>query len=244
MKTDFVKPVICLALVTSLPRLCLSAAYDDDRVFAGKVQLPTRVEWPENKAPLPQDLQQFRPFQTGPYCGPNALYLLLRFVGKDVTYEEVLHAFSPGEHGVSLADIKRVADHYGIDSELRKGISADSLASAPMPMILHVSNQVSEKDDAGAGHFILVTGITALRDESSSSTVDGIDSNNIVPTRYNMTTLRGRLSGYGLVLVPEGSRGRSLLGALCWTVDGVLVVAIVVVQLRRRGKRPPVRPQT
>src|SRR5947209_378462 len=38
----------------------------------------------------PDHLRFDLPFQNGPYCGPNALFLLLRLYHVDVKYEDVL----------------------------------------------------------------------------------------------------------------------------------------------------------
>ena len=40
-------------------------------------------------ATVPESLQLEQPWQTGPYCGPNCLYFLVKLQGRPVSHGEV-----------------------------------------------------------------------------------------------------------------------------------------------------------
>jgi len=228
---------IDLALVVVVSLFCLTTADGQDKSgIAPGVDLPQVIEFPEHRGPLPKDLEQFRVFQVGRFCGPNSLYLLLRLLGRtDVTYADVLRNFSVGERGVSLADVKQVADRYGLATEMRKNIVADDLASARMPIILHVSASAPGKDGAATGHFIVLTNAIVSRKNVAEVTLDGIDSNNLRPTTYSLTGLRKRMSGFALVLASD-AQGHTFRTVL-WAINCVLVAAIAFFGVARYARK-------
>jgi hypothetical protein len=53
-------------------------------------------------------------WQTGPVCGPNALYCLLRIFDKKVEYRELVAVLAPPDEGSSLDELRVAAEKYGL----------------------------------------------------------------------------------------------------------------------------------
>jgi hypothetical protein len=135
-------------------------------------------------------------FQSGSRCGPNSLFLLLRFENIDVTYEQVLATVPLSEAGCTLDDLHNAAQQFGLATEARK-LTPEEVVIAPKPLIVHFNALASggQKTRANRNHFSIVTS-ASLEDGS----VAGIDSVNLMPTRYSANGFARNFSGYCLVL--------------------------------------------
>jgi len=89
----------------------------------------------------------------GRQCGVICLGYLLKSVGKDICYPDLLSCFHVGEQGVSVASICEVAGRHGIDL---KGLEVDMKYlrnMADIPAILLCRNK------KGGEHFVLYLGL-------------------------------------------------------------------------------------
>lgn len=92
-----------------------------------------------------------------PYCGIYCLYAALHSYGVDLDVSTMIVPENlSGAYGSTAQDLMRLAQSYGVDAELRKGMTADSLRSARGPCILHTSLMFPA---SGLHHWILYYGM-------------------------------------------------------------------------------------
>ena len=161
----------------------------------------------------PDALRFDRPFQQGPRCGPNGLFVLLRLCGVDATYEEVLRSVPLTEKGSDIDSLRKAAAQFGLDTEVRK-LTPEELQTAPKPMLVHLTTPASGTGHRHepTGHFTVVTYIDPM------GKIQGIDTSNALYTSWNVDHYARGASGYCLVPV---ATTRSWL----FSAQGVFLVA-------------------
>lgn len=152
---------------------------------------------------VPARLQLERSFQSGPLCGPNALYLLLRLHGVSVKYEDVVNSIELSDEGCSLEDLKQAAAKFGVSSTCRGNVSANSLTNNVLPAIVHLAVDPSNPIDQNRDHFLVIT------NEDEDSRFHGIDTNAMIPVAYDRGSLAHNLTGNALFV--KASPRRKLL---------------------------------
>jgi ABC-type bacteriocin/lantibiotic exporter with double-glycine peptidase domain len=85
-------------------------------------------------------------------CGPNALYLFLKCHNHQTDLKEIESRLEITDRGVTLLDLKRVANALGLQSEVNK-ISLQELENCHLPVIAHLPRSYLTE---GTGHFVLV----------------------------------------------------------------------------------------
>lgn len=191
---------------------------------------------PELRGPLPDDLVQFREFQTGHLCGPNSIYLFLRLLGKDVGYDTVRRDFDVRSQGVSVAELKAVAERYGVKTEVRKKVTARELPTAPMPLLVHVLPRAPDGVSPETGHFIVLTRIQSVGTDDAAFVASGIDTNNLRPTKFAFKGLEQRMTGYVLIPVAAAHSFHRVIDGAIWAVNVFLSAFAVAAGLRRRAR--------
>jgi len=106
---------------------------------------------------VPLHLQLEQTFQKGEKCGPNALFLLLRFCGIKAIYEDVLSKVPLTKKGASLDSLVIAARSYGLQCDARK-LSPDDLKRIDFPVIIHVAAWASPSTPEQKDHYLVLTG--------------------------------------------------------------------------------------
>jgi ABC-type bacteriocin/lantibiotic exporter with double-glycine peptidase domain len=70
-------------------------------------------------------------------CGPISAYICLRWLGRDVSLEEIVKQANPDGQGISVADLLALLREHGVSASLVKDDSAD-LGEIPPYSILFV----------------------------------------------------------------------------------------------------------
>ncbi|WP_444923581.1 RHS repeat-associated core domain-containing protein [Microbulbifer sp. DLAB2-AF] len=131
-------------------------------------------------------------------CGSRALAHLLKKQGRVKEAKEVL-AIQPGEKGQSLAELKTMANQYGIAVTAME-LNMEQLKSVPLPAIV----QINSNGKGGIGHYWIVEkirkGVVTLRDPQ-------------IPRRFKQTLKEFQREWSGNALVfseADGLPGRVL----------------------------------
>jgi hypothetical protein len=168
--------------------------------------------------------------QSGPYCGPNSLYILLKLLNTSVSYEELVHGINVGAMGCSLADLQNAAQAYGVPCEVRK-VSAKELGLLMPPYVLHLSTPAeSSLQSTGArDHFVVVT-----RRESSGGLV-GIDPSSGNSMAWTPAYLSRNFSGY--VMAPRDPPGASPLRGRLIAIVFFILLTLFNLKLARKSPK-------
>ncbi len=179
----------------------------------------------------PECLQFEMPFQRGPKCGPNAIFVILQIVGVDCSYADVLEAVPTPEGGANLQELVKCAEKFGLECEARKDVSPQEVAALPMPVILHLKSASIKKDGSGHwDHFAVIAG----PDPASDKGYIGVDTGNGSLTQFEKTALARNMSGYALVITDRSRAVRfpgvvsRLLSKVVWGTAAILIVANIV----------------
>jgi hypothetical protein len=161
---------------------------------------------PSTVTEVPPSLRLEKLWQTGPYCGPNCLYLLMKALGVQVTHEQLIACFGRlDEKGTSLHDLSSAAQRHGLSVRVVKGTES-SLRRLPLPFIAHL--------DMGptGGHYVVVSSIT--RGE-----VTFVDGTQFKLHRVAAAGFVRAWTGYALVPARSLGAGRTMVllptSALC-----------------------------
>lgn len=101
---------------------------------------------------VPAVFESFGEWQKQEYCGVNCAYLLLRMHGSPVTHAAVEKAAGKvPQGGISVADIARLCERFGLRCEIAEG-NVKALAALAPPTVLYIGDP---NDPSHAGHFIL-----------------------------------------------------------------------------------------
>jgi hypothetical protein len=144
-----------------------------------------------------------RPWNSGPLCGPNALYLLAQLEGHTVSLDE-LYGLVPvdQEAGCTLADLVQAAGAVGFPAEARR-VSDRELSELPPPYLLHLA---AAEEQPELGHFVVV-----FEYRPSDGKFGIIDPGT---GEFSYTSSRGLLRSYsGYVLAPRRGLPRFLVVA-------------------------------
>jgi len=133
--------------------------------------------------PLPTDDKIWR---VANQCSVNSLYVFLRLHGQEPTYAAIEERIPVGKRGTSLAEMRRCAAEFGLNTEVVKA-TPDALSSCPLPAIAHCEEQV------GSGHYVVVL-------STKEDWVEFVDGTTGVRDYSPMTDFRKRWSGYLLVV--------------------------------------------
>jgi len=113
---------------------------------------------PNNTVPHSDITALERPWQTNSLCGPNALFLLAKLHGKQISYSDIRDAITVDpDRGSSFADLLRVSDQLKLGFVARKVRFAE-LANIPTPFIAHLRREELKQ---ASGHFVIVAEIAA-----------------------------------------------------------------------------------
>ena len=137
-------------------------------------------------------------------CGPQALGVVLASLDK--SDDEVRKAKAPRAQGFSLAELKTLAHHNGVEM---RGFEAQTaaLSQLPLPAILHydfgpdTSITSNGKSGASNGHFVVLQGVDA-----NSQMVRVFDPSQHSSQRLSYAQLKRQWSGRGLVLQNKAVR--------------------------------------
>lgn len=152
-------------------------------------------------------------------CGPCALYVLMSLEGHQTTLAQVKGSLSiDADTGCSLDALSQAAESLGFPAEARF-VRPSQITQIPLPFIIHGK----ESDDSVTGHFIVVVGYDADKDQFAV-----IDP---VIARYSENPVDSRITGYsGYVLVP---RSPTWIRVARWSLPCLVAVASI---LAVRGK--------
>ncbi|WP_254053785.1 cysteine peptidase family C39 domain-containing protein [Singulisphaera sp. GP187] len=127
-------------------------------------------------------------------CGPNALFVLLRLRGLDVTRDQVTRLVPITKTGSSLADLSKAASALGLRHEVRK-VSQSELFRLSPPFLVHEDIRSTDPEVSDSGHFFVVV---RFNDHGQVGIIDGVSGNYqfVEKARFDRS-----FSGY--VLMPE-----------------------------------------
>jgi predicted double-glycine peptidase len=160
-------------------------------------------------------------------CGTNALYMLLRSLGRPVTYEQVDSRVNEGRRGASLLELREAAKALGLATRVRR-YTMDTLTQCPTPLIAHFKETVNglataagpDEVLAPTGHFVLVLGM----DRRAVRLVDGTLGD---ISDYTWERFPSLWSGYVLEPVEAGETWESwgvVLVSVAWVLVGITVL--------------------
>lgn len=92
-------------------------------------------------------------WQSGPYCGANSVYILLRLAGRPVAQADLLRSLPAEGRGASMLDMAKALEAHGIQTRIVR-IAPGQLAGEPMPLIARLEPRGSD-----SGHFVVVFGV-------------------------------------------------------------------------------------
>jgi ABC-type bacteriocin/lantibiotic exporter with double-glycine peptidase domain len=206
-----------------------------DRFVPSEPSAGQSFNLPKGPDRLPAYLELDHVFQSGKLCGPNGLYLILRVAGKQVTYQQVLERFTVGPSGVSLADIQRVAEEFGLHGELRKNLSPSELLRTPMPAIVHLATSSPDSSSAAKDHFLVLTRVKPRFTHSSEIEANGFDTTNLLRVVFTGASLSRSMSGYALLFdlgYSPHSSGNIVISGLCWILCFALSAFVLILAIR------------
>lgn len=174
-------------------------------------------------ATVPESLRLEQPWQTGPYCGPNCLYFLLKLKGRPVSHAEVVGAFGELQVGASLWDLMRVGEHFAVPLTV---VQADerSLARLPTPFVAHLGTAGEGED----GHYVLVCKL-------GPKTVTLLDGSSLATTNWRLGQFVRSWSGFALI--PSNGLRAARYGNLALGACAVGLFLGLVVLVRSSTKR-------
>lgn len=170
----------------------------------------TVIESDPRPPEVPAYLRFERGWQTGPKCGPVALYFLLRLKGIDASMDRVIGAVPLGEAGASLADLKKAADRFGLPTRT-VAFTPEDMSNLPTPYIVHYN--LSGSDDSKGNHFDVIF------KSFGNQRCNFLDTTNCVVRSGDYGAMSGRVSGYALI---TGTRHEWWLPILWAAFVGVL----------------------
>lgn len=156
-------------------------------------------------------------------CGPNCLHLLLQASGVSCTLREVRSKFDvvPGK-GVSLDQLQKVAQEYGLNARVVECNPEQLVTAAPAIALLAVTSE--------PGHFVVVAGKDGKR-------VHLIDGTTGILSSSTMGNLSRRYSGYALTVPNQYATRQSMIPALAIVaIVCLIVLAAFAVFANRSGE--------
>ncbi len=158
-------------------------------------------------------------------CGARALYLWLRLLGCDVSYNEIEKRIPVGERGSSLAQLALEARQW-TDTACVVKVQPSELDHIPLPAIAH--GQLSGQGE-GPGHYVVVVNV-------STKAVVFIDGGRGLTQEVGRSDFEAFWSGYVLTR-GDGLRTRHrYLAVAAMTLVGFCGVRILRGAMRRRRR--------
>lgn len=181
------------------------AAADGSPVQDAPIQTedaPTNNEARQVPSPWPEGFPDGPWWNDGLFCGPNALYVLMRLNNVPVTMEEVHSKIEirPGL-GCTPEQLKIAGGELGFDLEERF-VLVDQLLDLQRPFILHGA-QSEDRDDA-KGHYWVVVGY-----DESSQMFAIVDASSGIYRMIRLAQIEKQFSGW--VVVPQVTATNSKL---------------------------------
>ncbi len=158
------------------------------------------------------------------HCGPNAVYMLLRMLQMDCTYQQVSNQIPVSQDGASLLDMRDALNKLGCPSRVAKA-TPSQLSTISLPAIAHV-----ETGSQTTGHYVLITQV-------GEKFVRVIDGSTAVSTNMTMSEFQAKWTGFLLVKVdapllsPAWNWG---IGISCFAI-GITFGRFVAVYNRRKS---------
>ena len=185
------------------------------------------VELPKGSR-FPDHLKFGSYWQEPVLCGPNALFVLAKLSGLDVTREDITKLVPISETGSTLADLSKAATKLGLPHEIRKVSQSEMFRLSP-PFLVHDSIRASGPEAADTGHFFVVV---RFNERGQIGIVDGVSG-----LYQFVETARFDRSFSGYVLLPEldflGFPARWAWSALYVLAGLVIVMSCILFYLRR-----------
>lgn len=188
--------------------------------------LEAQLKLDPSRAVLPPNLRFEQVWQSGPMCGPNALFFLLRLNGKAVTFDELRKHLSPPPEGSSLEELRDAAGRWGLEARVLD-VKSDALKHVTKPFIAHF-----RVPPHGNGHYVLVLNMT----DTDVETIDGTEGRVV---QVHRETFHRYWSGF--VIATGTDRSTRVLRALVYAavgLVGVMLVALRVLKYYRPAARP------
>ncbi|QDU50785.1 Peptidase C39 family protein [Gimesia panareensis] len=87
-------------------------------------------------------------------CGVTSCYVLLRYHGLDLNYQQVADKIPVGPHGSFMADMATACEGFGVPVSCRH-VTPTEFSKIPVPFIAHLERGMSIETETG-GHFVVV----------------------------------------------------------------------------------------
>jgi Peptidase C39 family len=171
---------------------------------------------------VPKYLRFDLDFQQGPKCGVNAIYAMLRLLGRPVAYADVESRIPVTAEGADLESMAAAAREFGLDVEVRKGVTPDDLLEAPLPMVVHIRASPVDSQPLARDHFMVVS--RCRRTDSGNAVFDIVDTTNLRFMKYRLDGLAQNMTGY--VLAPRGGAGNWLRAR---NIERALLACLLVI---------------
>ena len=126
-------------------------------------------------------------------CGTNALYLLMRSHGEEVSLKDVQSVLTPGPRGVSMHQIRIAAKSFGLEVEVFQ-CTPEQLQEVGMPVII----LPEPPENRNYGHYMLATSVNP----DAATMIDPIST---VVSEVPQVTFQRAWSGYGIRATRESS---------------------------------------
>lgn len=117
--------------------------------------LSTELTYANSEQPGTTDTTKRK--RSGPYCGVNCIYTIMKLAGMEIDFRDLLKPYYLGSRkGSSLAELKQVAEDYGLHAKAVEKLTNQILVQSEYPIILHVKSDPMSKE---YDHYILFLGI-------------------------------------------------------------------------------------
>ncbi len=167
-------------------------------------------------------------------CGARAAFVLIRMIGREVTYSTVLNRAPALEQGCSLEDLRNALQAHDVECAVLR-LQLTDLSATCCPFILNTQEldsipaHTSPTGDPPIGHFYLVTEV----DKVGLHTYDPVTSQK---RHWRWRSLADQWSGYAIVATQATIRYEQTLMYYLLGVN-ILVAAFVVASLLPKNFR-------
>lgn len=142
-------------------------------------------------------------------CGPYSLYILLRLLGHDADFAQLLDSFQYTNRGVDMLQLKEVSDRQGCPCVVAQ-MAPEELNSNQLPMIVLLRPPVG-----GKGHFSVLTAVT----DKTYDIIDGTTGERVSLTHDGFRRL---WTGYALYPITHSQERLFLIGLIATSVVAML----------------------
>jgi ABC-type bacteriocin/lantibiotic exporter with double-glycine peptidase domain len=156
-------------------------------------------------------------------CGVNALYIMLRVLGRPSHLEDLETKLGMIAIGNTLVELRGVARTEGVESRISRCRNMVELAALSLPCIV-LSNSRQLIENVDVGHFLVVVSM-------DNSHVDYVEATSGRLFRTDSDKFQSKLAGYALEPLPS-----NLHVALGWGAAIVSVACCALVMGYRRSR--------